>query len=669
MIAKRCLSIIIAISFLALPFLFAQQRVLLRINKDGRQESIPIRKGESAEDVLSRLDKMTPATLAAGTRDSLINFGKNGPTNFIASHQDVMFQWFDPQASGYVESFGWLNGVDVGTIPKSTIRAWEGDRRLDSLPTNAQSTSGTGILGNMGYYKKSDDGDGLKTPFKDEASDTNFVRGRGDSAKTCFDPLGKEAKWLFRGQQFSLVPSAWQSFKLLDFGDSMKFCAHQPFGFTKQNDTKITDIGGPSGDVNMLIGANGADQYPYHSIKFYEGTPTSNYGWQIRDYEWNMYVIVLYTTDRPPKFTFTQLKTTMKTSPRTVNATITGDFSDCGGGIGYLTSVDLYYRVNSGAYIKSPMIETEPNYYTGTIPGGTPGDKVVYYLSASFSNGSTIKTWSTTYYIFVPSKSILFMWNGRGAPGVQYAKYFMLRDSIKEKAWYDVWDVKSYDTDEVPDLLSWYNGVVEGTGDGGYADLSKFAGDWLATGTPSNPKSWFFSDQDHGFISNFDDTTFDDTDPHAKYFGVKALINQDYPYYDAGSPSAYVSRPRQLDYVGGAADPAFGFIPAALASDSATLWYNPHFEWGFEDWMDQLIPTTSAKTLFKDHKNNTIVNGVRNTAADNSWYTVWLAFDYSSVDFLSDTSKSPMSDPKYKWLFYDVKNMAANFIKTTTGVS
>jgi hypothetical protein len=85
--------------------------------------------------------------------------------------------------------------------------------------------------------------------------------------------------------------------------------------------------------------------------------------------------------------------------------------------------------------------------------------------------------------------------------------------------------------------------------------------------------------------------------------------------------------------------------------------------------MDQFTPTASAVTLFKDKKTNTIVNGVRNTATDKSWYTVWLAFDWTALDFLSDTSKATAKDPKYKWMFYDVKNPATLFIKTTTGVS
>ena len=664
---KRIFTILLLGAFGLTLSATAQDRVMLRIGSDGKQETIPMRKGESAMQAMVRMDNgRSVANPTAGTRDSLTNRGPNGATNFIHSHQDVMFQWFDPSAGGVALEFGWLNGTDIGTITKSTIRGWNGNSKLTSLPTNAQSTGGTGSLGNMGYYLKSDDGDGLKTPFKDEATNQTFVGGKGDSLKTRFDPLGTEAAWLPKGYQFSLTAGAWQSFKLLDFGDSMKFDAHQPFGFTKQNDTKITDIGGPLGDVNMLIGAHSADQYPFHSIKFYEGTPTSNYGWQIRDYEWDEYVIVLYLTDRAPKFgTYTKLATTLKTTARTVTANVTDD--NPGGGPAGVASVKLYWTKNGTKDSSAMTLGTAPTY-TGTLPAANPGDVIAYYMVAKDVQGLSSTTVTTTYKIFQVTKQYLFMWNGRGVPGVAQAKYFMLRDSASEKAWYDIWDVKSYGVTDIATLLPSYKGVVEANGDGGYADLSKLAGDWLATGTPANPKAWFFSDQDHGFISDFKDTTFLDADPHAKYFGVKSLINQDYPYYDAGSPSTYVSKPRQLDYVGGT-DTAFGFIPAALVADSATLWYNPHFEWVFEDWMDQFTPTPGAKTLFKDHKTNTIVNGVRNTASDKSWYTVWLAFDYSSLEFLSDTSKAPSADKKYKWVFYDVKNPAALFIKYSTGVS
>jgi hypothetical protein len=85
----------------------------------------------------------------------------------------------------------------------------------------------------------------------------------------------------------------------------------------------------------------------------------------------------------------------------------------------------------------------------------------------------------------------------------------------------------------------------------------------------------------------------------------------------------------------------------------------------FLNWMDQFIPTASAVTLFKDKKTNTIINGVRNTAADRSWFTVWLAFDYLSTDFRSDTSRAkyatPRDDPKYKWIL-DVGNPIREFV-------
>ena len=197
------------------------------------------------------------------------------------------------------------------------------------------------------------------------------------------------------------------------------------------------------------------------------------------------------------------------------------------------------------------MTGIAPNYI-GTIPGANPGDTVMYYIVATFSEGWSLPTTLNMYNIFKPTKSILYMWNGRSLPTGIYkpsvlATYGMMRDSMKEKVYYDVWDVKTYGTDDIPTLLTYYKTVVEATGDGGCKDLTGYASAWLATGTPVNPKIWFWSDQDHGFISGFIDTTFTDTDPHAKYFGVKSLINQDYPY--AANGNANVTKPWQLAHV------------------------------------------------------------------------------------------------------------------------
>ena len=212
--------------------LISQQRVLLHVNENGVQEAIPLRSGERTEQFRSSPERKSLGARPSGVRDSLVNFGPNASTNFVTFHQDVLFQWFDPEAGGFVREFGWKNGPEIGTIPKSTIRAWNADKQLLTLPrpcNDCQSSL-------KGYYKKSDDGDGLKTPFKDEATDTIYVGGK-------FDPLGTEAAWLKKGQQFALVPSSWQSFKLLEYGDTMKFNAHELIGFTKQNDAKINDIG------------------------------------------------------------------------------------------------------------------------------------------------------------------------------------------------------------------------------------------------------------------------------------------------------------------------------------------------------------------------------------------------------------------------------------------
>ena len=105
-----------------------------------------------------------------------------------------------------------------------------------------------------------------------------------------------------------------------------------------------------------------------------------------------------------------------------------------------------------------------------------------------------------------------------------------------------------------------------------------------------------------------------------------------------------------------------------MDKDSTTLWYDPNHEWPpYLNWMDELLPLPGATILFRDSQHDSIVVGVRNSALDKSWSTVWLAFDYLSLDLRSDTSKSIANDYKYSSLF-SVGNVAARFISATTGI-
>jgi hypothetical protein len=584
-------------------------------------------------------------------------------TNFGWSHQDVAFQWFVPAAYGIVKEFWWRNYDLRGAINTGTVRAWNANSRLLTLPNVADSKA------NMGWYVKSDDGDGLVTPFQVEATDTVFKPGKGiDTAKLAFDPLGREATWLPGGRQFALDSNKWQGFKLLDFGDSMRFKSDEPFGFTLQNDTKVTD---PSPDTRMEIySSTGA--YPYHSIKFYELPRSSgDPGWHIRGYEWGMYVVVEYIEAPQTRITFfDKLETTFNTGPRLLRFFVSQDRSPFGGSIFLSYKIGGAPRYDTTQAVLDSVVGTR-TYGHFTIPGAPPDSTVSWYVSVTDIYGDRTNTPVRSYRIFQKKYKYLFLWNGRAtwASLGTMGKYYMMKDSITETVYYDAWDVKNYGKAEVPTLMDMYDVVFELNGDGGNSGadfIGTLAGPWLAKGTAANPKIYFFSDQDHGWISNYKDTTFLDADAHAQYFGVKALINQDYPN---GATKTW-----KLDLDPNVAtDPVFSFIDKKNKKDTVTLWYHPTFELSpsITNWMDELTPTATAKALFRDVSHANKVVGLRNSDASAKWHTFYLAFDHMGTDFRSDTSiakyTTPDKDPKYAWIT-DVGGVVGNVLKSLTSV-
>jgi hypothetical protein len=635
------------------------RRALVRIDSRGMQEAIQLSGNESVPQAIANVEAGS-ASMPDWPVDTLFVYDKTGEstnTAFSFNHQDVALQWYVPGATCRIKEF-WFNtssGYTVGIKHKARVRAWHIDPRITSLPATAVSKSQTDSAGNMGYYHCASDGDGLKTPFRDEATDTTFVKGLGDLGIT-FDPLASEIPLVVPGGVIvDIEPGRW--YKVL-LPDSAQSPIGSPFGFTVQNLTTVNDITAGETDTALVLGAQSSIMYPYHSMKFYEATAASNYGWQIRAYEWRFLVVVEYLETPPPKIrSLQQLYATLKTTPRPVSAAIVADDS--------IQSVELCARINSGVYEKSAMTGMQPNY-TGTLPGANPGDTVSYYVVATGAGGISTTSVTYQYTIFAPKYKYLCIWNGRTLPtgwsSKTLAARYMKRDSIGENVYYDLWEVKSNGKGDIPDLLKLYNLAVEMTGDGGYSDLSTTAGDWLATGTPTSPKTYLLSDQDHFFISDWD-TAFSATDAIYEYFGIQQAAPQDYPY--TGSNVTWPWRITPQD----STDVLTGFIQKWVNKTGTTFWYHPNFEWPpFLNWMDELQPTADAKILFKDGAR---VVGVRKDAIDNSWHTMFLAFDYLSTDFRSDTARSlyatPDKDPKYAKIT-DAGSLVGNAIKAWTSV-
>jgi hypothetical protein len=229
----------------------AGERFLVRTGTDGKQEAIPLKKGERAQDAIARIENSRTSLFSKPSKaDGLIDSLKNYPgsanditqltSNFGFVHQDVGLEWFVPAAGGRVKEVWWRNYGVQGYTKKGTIRGWYVDPRLATRPTNV-------LTKYMGAYKDPTDGDGLVTPFKPASGDQWFYgNGGADSSTWRIDPLGTEvATWLPGGLQVTLDSGKWQGIKLEDWGDSMHVNLGQMFGFTISNDSKVSD-GDPS---------------------------------------------------------------------------------------------------------------------------------------------------------------------------------------------------------------------------------------------------------------------------------------------------------------------------------------------------------------------------------------------------------------------------------------
>jgi hypothetical protein len=242
----------------------------------------------------------------------------------------------------------------------------------------------------------------------------------------------------------------------------------------------------------------------------------------------------------------------------------------------------------------------------------------------------------------------------------------MSRDSVSESPYYDLWEIRSDGTEEFQDLLTDYRLVFEVTGDGGLRDLVPMASSWLAQATPGDKRIYMFSDQDRYWLAPGYDTAYADTDPWPKYFGVKYFGPTDYPYQGVNVTWPWRISPTDTLSTYAAA------VRQYMTRTNATFWYHPFYELPpFLNWMDAFHVTNDAftQTIFEDGGKSI---GVQKIASDNSWQTMYLAFDYLSCNFRSDTSKeeysTPDKDPKYAKLSAAVSLM--KYIQQNwTGVS
>ncbi len=642
----------------------AGERYLVRIGADGKQEAIPLKKGERAQDAISRLENSRTSLLSkSSSPNGLIDSLKHYPgdansaavltTNFGWTHQDVAFVWYVPAAGGKVKELWWLNYSLQGDIKKGTVRAWVVDPKLATRPASVASK-------HLGYYADPTDGDGLVTPFK-PASGNQWFYGNGlaDSATWRFDPLGTEvATWLPGGLQVTLDSGKWQGIKLEDWGDSMFVNLGQMFGFTLSNDTKVSDIPGGTGAgarMELLSWAN-ANPAPYHSFKWYETgrASTTDKGWHLRgDYEWGMYTVIEYTTDRAPAISLVgSYNTTLKTTTRPIEVKVTDD--NPGGGAFGVASVYMKTKKGSLASYDSALVSGTGSQYIGTAPAAALGDTVYWQFVATDVNGNRTVFGPRSYVVFKKNQANLLVYNNTtfslGNSGAN-----LIYTSASPA--YDRWSAPNDGTGELDDLLALYSNVLLADGSFPSRNVYPSIKTWFGKGTAQAKKNFFFTSQDFGcYITNTcADTTFGAGSLEFDYLGILTLGPQDL------GPT---NRPYKVVPL---ADPITNYLIKYNTDSATTLWHHPTFELTstYSAYPDGMTPKAGAKAIFTDGAGTNNL-GIFNSGA--TFNSAFVAFDAGALQFRSDTSKAPSADPKYQWIV-DIGALSVAFFKATVGVT
>jgi len=398
--------------------------------------------------------------------------------------------------------------------------------------------------------------------------------------------------------------------------------------------------------------ATDAPALPYHSLKYYSGVGTSgNSGWHIRSYGWMVWALVHYYEDIPPFIQdVTTLYATLSTGPIEISAKIFDD-NPTGGDMG-VAHAYVVFSVNGGDEQEVEMTTSgTDSIYTAEIPGQTPGSEITYYVKAVDVNGNESKSKSITYIVYKPVHPTLFIYDDNSLPE-GYEWYYWYGADTAGVFPYDLWLAKYGPISN--ELLENYEIVVHIMGGGPVnqpMNIGEIYKTWLEGATSEVPRRLFISGQDYGYISDYADTTFPDGTFEKDYLGIGTLGPQDVnaQFDDDGNliEESYALWKYAVDPVQG--DTLTGYL-FNYAGDSLQLFYDPNYEVGFYNWIDNLTPTSSAHVCMTDPNNEDAAVAIYNEG--ENWKTVFWALDPLALSFYDPVDTTS----KYHWVLTDVGN-------------
>jgi len=568
--------------------------------------------------------------------------GLNPNTNFGGWSGDYFTELYIPAADGHATSIQ-FNMSDLPDVAGGSmdVAIFSATYPWDEINTEAIADDSPASW--LGYYADNDSID--ITGDQWVYGGINAVEGADSVFR--YDPLGEQL-WPESGViQIPLTPNTEDQGTLtLDLveagGDYFYFSRGEPFIVVVRLSGFQDQVDGAEYRTGFYSAILHNDPQPctkfYNTISAPEGrTGVGDWGWHVRSYVWDWSVVAEFSTCGRVTISMEALMTTLSTADRSVRVDIIND-SPSGGSSG-ITSPILYYSINNQESLSYSLIYVAGDEYSGIIPGQLPGTQITYWVEAIDIDGNTIVGEANTYSIFEVTEPLLLVFDDMNAysGGYEFYYYVTLADTFANH--FDLWEPKFGPVTNA--LVDNYELVYHVMGGGPYNDATTYSSvyaDYLALGTAEAPRRLFITGQDYGAISGFADTTFPATAFENMYLGVETLGPQDINYDPDNAEPSYT-----LAYAINApvADPLTGHLDL-YAGDSLQMYYEPNTVCGFDNWIDNLTPSTGT-VAFTDPNQADAAVAVYNEGV--GWKTAFWTIDPNAIVFYSPTDTSSM----YHW--------------------
>lgn len=544
--------------------------------------------------------------------------------------QDIFFEWFDPEVTCTVNEV-WIYFYRCGTHNSGSLQLYKTDFPVN-IPENSVEENGW-----VGYY-----GAGW------ESCGPTSADGSWNGSAWGYDPL-KEIVWGGESGVSVSIPGDffWIQTIMADYGEEPVISAGERFAV-------IYTVGGQDwtslGRQDLVATTDYGPPYP--GLKFYDNTdanpnggPSGELGWHVRNYTWDMYVVVEYSENSPPSITpilpvYTVLNADSKILSCHIKDVDAADSSKTG-----VANASFFYKVNSGSFQSIAMelmsgIEAD-GYWEAALPEGymSPGDELTFYFQATDKAGKLSTSDENSFSYFEKKSKLLAFYNDVTYSAEYILPFYFARTDHN----YDVWSGK-IDGPLTEELVSLYNDIVQLDGYSPVTMNDDVVGAWLAGGS----RNLFWSSQEWGFhLSDGRDSTFTLDDWHNMYLGIRKIGPQDINFTEAGSQTQpFRILPDSGDALSGA---IFDFL-----GDSLQLYYNPYYELDFFNFIDafSMSADSSGDPSFYDAVDHSIV-GIHKEY--NSAKTVFLAFDQLGMDTAYPDMLPNYDEPAgTHWIEHDV---------------